>query len=243
MCWPKRGVRHRRGVGPAAVEVKTEAELSVAPRVLERVPLRGRVVTGDALYCQRALCRQIRERGGHYFFTVKENQPRLLEDIALLFAWPPPGEVFREAEHRTRHGDRQEVRQLRVAPVLDDYFTWPGAQQVCRIERTVTRRGKVSREVAYAITSLPPAVGPAALLRLWRGHWRIENQLHYVRDVTFGEDASTVRSGAAPQVLAALRNAVLALLRHAGCPNIAAALRATAWLPGAPLHSLGLEVP
>ncbi len=112
VCWPKRGVRHRRVASPGAAEAKKEAELSVGPRVLEEVPLRGRVVTGDALYCQRALCRQIREQGGHYFFTVKENQPRLWEDIALLFAWPPPGEVFREAEHRTQHGDRQEVRHL-----------------------------------------------------------------------------------------------------------------------------------
>ena len=220
-----------------------EAELSLGPRVLAQLPLRGRIVTGDALYCQQAICRQIRAQGGHYFFTVKENQRRLYEDIALLFEWPPPGEVFAQAAHRTRHGDRQEVRQLWVATPLDDYFTWPGAHQVCRLERTVTRRGKVSREVSYAITSLAPPVGPAALLRLWRGHWRIENQLHYVRDVTFGEDASTVRTGAAPEVLAALRNVVLGLLRHAGCTNIAASLRATAWLPGTALHFLGLAVP
>ncbi len=217
--------------------------MSVGPRVLAELPLRGRVVTGDALYCQRALCRQIREQGGHYFFVVKENQPRLLEDIALLFEWPPPGEAFAEVEHRTQHGDRIEIRRLQVASVQDEYFTWPGARQVCRIERTVTRRGKLSREVAYAITSLGPRSGPPVLLRLWRGHWRIENQLHYVRDVTFGEDASSVRTGAAPQVLAALRNAVMALLRHAGWTNIAAALRTNAWSPGAGLRCLGLAPP
>ena len=243
MCWPKRGVRHRRVASPGAAEVKKEAELSVGPRVLEEVPLRGRVVTGDALYCQRALCQQICQQGGDYFFTVKENQPRLLEDIALLFTWPPPGEVFAEVEHRNQHGDRAEVRRLQVASVQDAYFTWPGAQQVCRMERTVTRRGKVSHEVAYAITSLGPRIGPAPLLWLWRGHWRIENQLHYVRDVTFGEDASPVRTGAAPEVLAALRNTVLALLRHAGCTNIAAALRATVWSPGAALRFLGFNPP
>jgi predicted transposase YbfD/YdcC len=227
----------------AAAEAKREAELSVGPRVLDRVEVRGRVVTGDALYCQRALCRRICRRGGQYFFVVKENQARLLADRALLFAWPPPGEVFAEAEQRARHGDRAELRRLQVASLRDEYFTWPGARQACRIERTRTRRGTVSREVAYAITSLGPGASPAALLGLWRGHWRIENQLPYVRDVTFGEDASSVRSGAAPQVLAALRNAVLALLRHASCTNIAAALRANAWAPGAALRFLGLTVP
>ena len=127
MCWPKRGVRHRRVASPGAAEVKKEAELSVGPRVLEEVPLRGRVVTGDALYCHRALCQQICQQGGDYFFTVKENQPRLLEDIALLFTWPPPGEVFAEVEHRNQHGDRAEVRRLQVASVQDAYFTWPVA--------------------------------------------------------------------------------------------------------------------
>lgn len=217
--------------------------MGVAPQVLAQLPLRGQVVTGDALYCQRTLCRQIRRQGGHYFFVVKENQPQLREDIALLFAWPPPGEVFAEAEQRTRHGDRQEVRHLRVATALDAYFTWPGAQQVCRIERQVTRRGQVTHEVAYAITSLSPRVGPARLLRLWRGHWRIENQLHYVRDVTLGEDASQVRTGAAPQVLAILRNLVLALLRNAGYANIAAALRQHAWSqPLSALRLLGIDL-
>ena len=81
------------------------------------------------------------------------------------------------------------------------------------------------------------------MLRLWRGHWGIENRLHYVRDVTFGEDASPVRTGAAPQVLAVLRNLVLALLRNAGSTNIAAALREHAWSqPGAALRLLGIAL-
>ena len=82
-----------------------------------------------------------------------------------------------------------------------------------------------------------------ALLGHARGHWGIENRLHYVRDVTFGEDASQVRSAAAPEVLAALRNAVVGLLRNAGWDNIAAALRHTAWTPGAALELLGLPSP
>jgi predicted transposase YbfD/YdcC len=216
--------------------------LTIAPQVLARLPLQGRVVTGDALYCQRKLCRQIRQQGGHYLFTVKENQPRLYADIALLFEWPAPGESFAEAEQRDQHGDRHEVRHLWTSTALDGSLDWPGVQQVGKIERTVRRHGQVRREVRYGITSLGPQIGPTRLLRLWRGHWGIENRLHYVRDVTFGEDASPVRTGAAPQVMAVLRNLVLALLRNAGCTNIAAALREQAWhQPHAALRLLGIN--
>lgn len=114
---------------------------------------------------------------------------------------------------------------------------------VCRVEREVERRGAVAREVRHLVTSLDPGTGPAELLRLARGHWVIENRLDRVRAVTFGEDASAVRTGAAPQVMAALGNATLPLLRQAGGTNIAAALRHNAWRPSAALARLGLDPP
>ena len=104
----------------------------MAPRVLAALPLAGRLVTGDALYCQRELCAQIREAGGDYLLIVKANQRRLYEDIELLFAEPPEGEVFREAEQRDRHGDRHEVRRLWASTALRGYLDWPGVQQVCK---------------------------------------------------------------------------------------------------------------
>lgn len=229
-CWRKRGVSGRAH----------EVELSVAPDLLARVPVRGRLVTGDALYCQRRLCRQIVEAGGDYLVIVKENQPRLYQDIALLFEQPPPGEQVATAEQRDRHGDRQEVRRIWASTALRGYLDWPGAAQVCKVERQASRRGTTTEEVRYAITSLGERTGSAALLRHVRGHWGIENRLHYVRDVTFGEDASQVRTGAAPQVMAALRNAVLGLLRQHGYTNIAAGLRDIAWQPGAALRLLGV---
>lgn len=225
--------------------------------MLAALPLKGAVITGDALYCQRTLCRQITDGGGHYVVVVKRNQPQLLADVQLLFDTPPPDEVtgrplgFARAEQRDRHGDRQEVRRLWVSGALSGYLDWPGAQQVAKVERTSTRRGQTRRWTRYVLTSLPepdplweapgqPAATAEDLLALVRGHWAIENRLHYVRDVTFGEDASQVRKGATPQVLAALRNVVVGLLRGAGWTNIAEGVRYNAWRPGAALQLLGL---
>lgn len=229
-------------------------ELRVAPALLAALPLRGAIITGDALYCQRKLCQQIVAGQGHYVVTVKGNQPQLLADIAEVFEHPPIHEVtglpipFAVAEQRDRHGDRHEMRRVWVSGALCGYLDWPGAQQVAKVERTSTRKGRTRTWTRYLITSLPEpdpyhgVVGTTAaeLLALSRGHWSIENRLHYVRDVTLGEDASQVRTGAAPQALAALRNVVVALLRHAGWTNIAAGLRYNAWKPGAALDLLGL---
>ncbi len=229
-CWRKGGVR----------AWAHEAELSVVPGLLAILPLVGQVVTGDALYCQRNLCAQIWAAGGDYVVIVKGNQPQLYADIALLFREPPVGEVFTMAEERSRHGERQEERRLWASTALGEYLDWPGAEQVCLMERVVEEKGKVTRQVRYAITSLREAGGAALLLERVRGHWGIENRLHYVRDVTFGEDRSQVRTGAAPQVLAALRKVVIGLLRQTGWTNIAAALRHVGWQPRAALQLLGI---
>jgi hypothetical protein len=110
--------------------------------------------------------------------------------------------------------------------------------------RTVRRKGTLTQQVRYGSTSLAAdrAEGAAFnLLRRRRGHWCIENRLHWVREVVFGEDASQIRSGAAPQVMAALRNTVIGLLRLAQADSIATALRALGWTPGAALYLLGID--
>jgi hypothetical protein len=113
--------------------------------------------------------------------------------------------------------------------------------QVCRLERVVRRDGKETREVEYAITSAGPEwAGAADLLGWWRGHWGIENRLHWVRDVTMGEDPSRIRTGAAPEVMAGLRNAAISLLRLSGVSNIAAALRDNLYRVGKVLTNLGI---
>jgi hypothetical protein len=121
-----------------------------------------------------------------------------------------------------------EQRTIWVSGELAGWRGWPGFKTACMIERQTWNRTPDSyqRETAYLIGSMAPGRwAPATLLALNRGHWGIENRLHYVRDVTMGEDACRVRTKSAPQVLAGLRNAVLGRLRLAGWDNIAAALR------------------
>jgi hypothetical protein len=141
-----------------------------------------------------------------------------------------------------KHGGRVESRRLRATDLVNDYLDWPGVAQVCQLEREVRRPGQPpSRELAYAITSVPREQADAAvLLGWWRGHWGIENRSHYVRDVTLGEDASRIRSGSAPQVLAAFRNVAIGWLRAQGATNIAAALRRNAARVPELLRALGI---
>jgi len=213
----------------------------VARALVPTLDVRGRVVTGDAQFCQRDLSRTIVEGGGAYLWVVKDNQPELRDAIMTLFALPPPSEAIRQVVSRTRHGDRQEVRTLTCSAALVGYGDWPYLGQVCRVERQVTHKGQTRQEVAYAVSSLTPAqAGPRRLLRLWRGHWEIENRLHWVRDVTFDEDRSQVRTGAGPQVLAALRNTAIAVVRRAGYANVAHGLRHFGAHPGQAFTALGL---
>lgn len=225
-------VRHADGVvlGQVAVAAKSN-EITAAPHLLAGRDLTGMVLTMDALLTQRTVATQIRRQDGHYLMIVKANHPDLYAPIALLFAQPPAPTAADQAALATTwdkgHG-RLEWRRLERSAALRDYVNWPDAAQVLRrtCRRTIVATGEVSETVAYAITSLPPECAAAAQLEaLWRGHWTIENKVHYVRDVTLGEDACQVRVGHAPQALAALRNGLLSLLRRLGWALIPDALR------------------
>lgn len=130
------------------------------------------------------------------------------------------------AEEWSKGHGRLEHRRIEVTGILKGYTEWPGLEQVCRITRERTIRGRTSVEVTHAVASLSNDEASAAdLLRLWRGHWGIENRLFCVRDVSLGEDRCRVRKGSGPQTLAALRNTAITLIRRLGISNIAAALR------------------
>ena len=125
------------------------------------------------------------------------------------------------------HG-RVEQRRTQTSTALTDYLDFPHVGQVFRIVRTVVHRksGRSSEETVYGVTSLRPEQADAHQLgELVRGHWEIENRLHWVRDVTFDEDRSQVRTGTGPRALASLRNFAISCLRLAGCRNIAQAVR------------------
>lgn len=146
----------------------------------------------------------------------------------MLFA--EPVSKLSGARQRSRHGNRHEVRELVVSSELNEWAEWPSLGQVGQLTSTCTCKGKITRETSYIITSLTAQqASPGELLRLIRGHWGIENRVHWVRDVTFDEDRSQVRVGSGPQVMAALRNTAVSLLRLRGVRNIAAATRTCAW--------------
>lgn len=193
------------------------------------------------MFTQTAIAQTICDAGGDYLMAVKGNQPQLHTALAILFA--DPDAPCTTAEETRLHGGRIERRVVRASTALAGYVAWPGFAQAVCVERRVTRKatGETQTDVAYAITSLAlTAATPAHLLILWREHWHIENQLHYVRDVTFDEDRSTVRAGAIPQVMAALRSAAIGVARRHGATNIAAACRRYAAQPAHALAACGL---
>jgi len=229
---------------------KPTAELATAPALIACLDWQGRVLTGDALYCQREVCQQVMHAGGDYLVTVKGNQHALHRDIAILFAQRAdtalnaaslPAQDLREVTTMNRGHGREEQRTVIASADLNDYLDWPGVAQVFMVERVWRQRGVQKCAVQYGITSLPTATADAArLLACKRGHWRIENGLHYVKDVTLREDASRVRVGQGPNVLALLRDTALNLLRGIGCRTIAAQLRHYCRCPSALLTLLGL---
>jgi predicted transposase YbfD/YdcC len=172
---------------------------------------------------------------GAYALPVKGNQPGLSAAIEQALALRPA----RQATMTDRHGDRVDVRTLVLVDAVG--VRWPGAAQVGRLERVRNVAGDVTMESTLFVTSLPATVASVeALLGLVRGHWGIENRLHFVRDVTLGEDACRVRSDNAPHVFTAVRNAALNLLRGAGHERIASATRYFAAKAGEALALLGL---
>src|SRR3954470_20708441 len=218
------------------------AALALAATLDERRLLAGSVITVDAGFTARELAADLRARGAHWILRIKGNQKTLHTRLKAL----PWAEVPEAARVRSVGHGRVETRTIRVIDLAGssdghgEFF--PDAHQALKIiRRRRDRHGRWSVQTVYAITSLDARQVEPALLACWvRGHWSIEARLHWVRDVTFGEDHSQVRTDHSPTNLAALRTLAINALRLTGHTNIAAGLREHAQTPLLPLATLGL---
>ncbi len=205
--------------------------------LLDTIDLTDTVVTADALHTQHAHGTYLRTRGAHYIAQVKANHPGLFDRVRRL-PWP---DITLDHYERTRAHHRHEIRRLRTAAFAHiDYPEARQALQVVRWRQDFTS-GKFTIERVYLITNVPPGAASGAQLAAWiRGHWKIENLLHHVRDRTFREDDSKIHTGRIPRLMAGLRNLAISVHRQDGHTNIAAALRETARDWNRPLTALGL---
>jgi predicted transposase YbfD/YdcC len=205
-------------LGQAAVDAKSNEIPAVRELLKAFASLAGAVITIDALHTQSDTAQVITGRQADYVMTVKGNMPTLYKRLKKLpwAAVPAFSAVSTDRGRRAR-------RTIKVA-LVPAWIEFDGAAQVAQLRRTVTRNGKKTVEVVYLITSDRNA-DPATLAAWVRGHWEIENRLHWVRDVTYQEDKSLVRTGNAPRVMASLRSLAISLLRIGGHANIAAANR------------------
>ena len=205
--------------------------------LLDRINLDGKVVTADALHTVRDHARYLTSRDADYVFIVKKNQHRLYNLLDEMDWQNAPIHTTVDVGH-----GRRERRTIQVLPAPDN-VEFPHAAQVFLLERYITDQvsGTTSAVAELGITSLTHHTDPPQLAALVRGHWQIENRLHWVRDVTYNEDHSRVRTGAAPRVMASLRNLTISALRHTGWTNIAKALRHTARDYNRPLQLFGIH--
>jgi len=226
-----------------------ENEIPVAPKLLQCVDLRGKVVIGDAIHTQRDISVQIVASGGDYLWFAKGNQPQIEEDIRLWFepdvqlipGMGAPPKDFETATTINKGHGRIEKRTLTVSSQLADFLDWPYLDQVFQLQRTFTdlKTGQTNAHIVYGFTSLPrDQVSPARVLEMIRSYWRIENNLHYRRDVTLLEDRTRFTRKNAAQAMACINNLILALLsKQQRFPFIPSARR---FFDAHPLQALAL---
>ncbi len=207
------------GIGAVLGQVTVDEKPNGIPAVRDLLKafasLAGAVITIGALHTQSDTAQVILGRGADYVMTVKANMPTLHRRLKKLPWAAVPG----FSAVTTDHG-RRARRTIKVT-LVPAWIEFGGAAQVAQMRRTVTKKGRKTVEVVYLITN-DRDTDPAALAAWVRGHWEIENRLHWVRDVTYQEDKSLVRTGNAPRVMASLRSLAISLLRLKGHANIAA---------------------
>jgi predicted transposase YbfD/YdcC len=238
------------GVTLAQIALESQQnEISAAPILLDLVDLRNKVVIGDAIHTQRQVSIQIGRVGSNYIWTVKGNQPQLLQDlqdwfdteVELLPGMGAPAKDFRSISVTNKAHGRIEVRVLTTSSQLNDFLDWPFLRQVFKLERHVTiqKTGKTRHEIVYGITSLSAdQASPDQLLQMLRSYWQIENGLHYPRDVSLREDQTRFKNHSAAHVMAIINNLVLGLIAGSDFPFVPTARRFFAAYPEKALELL-----
>lgn len=193
-------------------------EITAIPKLLEVLELTGAIVTIDAMGCQKEIAAKIRARKADYVLAVKGNQEHLETDLIAAFAavdaGRPPATLRTHTEHDKDHG-RIEMRctqTMAVPATLRNRADWKDLASIARCSRTYTENGVAKSEVRYYISSLAPLV--KSIAKAIRGHWGVENGLHWVLDMYFAEDRNRARTGDEAANLALLRRWVISLLRR-----------------------------
>jgi len=226
---------HGLALGQVATEEKSN-EITAIPALIDRIDVKGAIVTIDAMGCQKAIARKIVDAKGDYVLAVKDNQPKLHEAIKKLFSDKRQGDLWEmpHRDHRTRekgHG-RSDERHYVLAKIPRNFplkDQWPGIKAVgMAVRMTEKRDGTMSSDVRYFIASC--YLSGKRFAQAVRGHWGIENSLHWVLDVTFDEDQSRTRKRRIADNLSWLRRFAISLLkRHPSNESIKGKSQIAGW--------------
>lgn len=198
----------------------------MAVPLLDAIDIQDKDVTADALLTQRNIANYlVKERKAHYHFTVKGNQPGLLEDIKLYFQDRQEPDFV---DHTPPDHGRIETRKIWTTTELNDYLNFPCVGQAFVIERESIEKknGESSCEIAYGITSRTAEQADAQrVLNVNRGHWSIENSCHYIIDWNYDEDRSRIRTGYGPENMTRLRRFAIGVIKSKGVRSVAQKMR------------------
>jgi predicted transposase YbfD/YdcC len=194
--------------------------------LLDAIDIQGMDISADALLTQRQLAEYlVTERKAHYYFTVKGNQPGLLQDLELYFNDRGKPHFV---EHTTCDHGRIETRKIWITTELNSYLDFPHVGQAFVIERYCIEKktGESSLDIAYGVTSrTSKQADPQRVLMVNRGHWTIENSCHYIIDWNYDEDRSRIRKGYGPENITRLRRFAIGVIKSKGVRSVAQKMR------------------
>lgn len=225
---------NRLVLGQQATQEKSN-EITAIPKLLGLLELKGCIVTIDAMGCQRAIAEQIVDQGGDYVLGLKGNQGALLEAVEDFFttaqAHQFAGVAYDDAEEVDKDHGRLEIRRYYITEelrTLPDFQNWKGLRSIGMVQRECLQGETRSVEQRYFINSIPAQAKPFA--HAVRGHWDVENPLHWRLDVVLGDDASRIRKGNGPAIMTSIRHLCMNLFeRERSSMSLAKKRRKAAW--------------